>query len=195
MDARVLVLLTLLILLGVEFLVLLARAGLSFQQLSLGLRTFWRALRDAEFAGTVDVLLAKRVTKSSGPPRPSGVPLRMLALLQREGRLLDFLLEDIQAYPDAQVGAAVREIHRQCQAALREHMVLEPVLPESEGSTVNVPPGFDPSAIRIVGHVTGAPPFRGTLLHRGWRVRDLRIAALPEGQDDLVLMPAEVELP
>src|SRR5262245_16439478 len=29
------------------------------------------------------------------PAKPSGAPLRMLALLQREGRLLDFLMEDI----------------------------------------------------------------------------------------------------
>ena len=108
---------------------------------------------------------------------------------------MDFLLEDIQAYPDAQIGAAVRDIHRQCQAALKEHVTLEPVLPQGEGATVEVPAGFDPSAIRLVGNVTGQPPFRGTLQHHGWRVQELRLAPPPEGQDEFVLMAAEVELP
>jgi hypothetical protein len=116
-------------------------------------------------------------------------------LLQREGRLLDFLLENIQAYPDEQIGAAVRDIHRQAQAALKEHLVLEPVLSQSEGAAVEVPAGFDPSAVRLTGNVTGQPPFKGTLQHHGWRVKEIKLAAPPEGQDEFVLMPAEVELP
>jgi hypothetical protein len=78
---------------------------------------------------------------------------------------------------------------------LKEHLVLAPVLPQAEGSTVDVPAGFDPSAIRLTGNVTGEPPFRGTLQHHGWRVQEIKLAPLPQGQDDLVLMPAEVELP
>src|SRR5207237_10017492 len=127
--------------------------------------------------------------------RPSGAPLRLLALLQREGRLVDFLLEDIQAYPDSQIGAAVRDIHRHCQAALKEHLDLSPIMPQSEGNRVEVPPGFDPSAIRLTGNVSGQPPFHGTLQHHGWRVRELKLAPPPEGQDEFVLQPAEVELP
>jgi hypothetical protein len=118
-----------------------------------------------------------------------------LALLQREGRLLDFLLEDIQSYSEAQIGAAVRDIHRQCRVALKEHLDLQPVLSQQEGSTVEIPSGFDPSAVRLTGNVTGQPPFRGTLQHHGWRVKEIKLAPPPEGQDEFVLMPAEVELP
>jgi hypothetical protein len=121
--------------------------------------------------------------------------VRFLALFQREGRLIDFLNEDIQGYDDAQVGAAVREIHRKCHDALREHLELEPVLSQEEGATVEVPPGFDPSAVQLTGNVTGQPPFRGTLLHRGWRVKQIKLAPPPEGQDPLVLQAAEVQLP
>jgi hypothetical protein len=128
------------------------------------------------------------------PPKPSGAPLRLLALLQREGRLLDFLLEDIQAASDAQVGAAVREIHRNSRKALQDHLGLEPVMKDDEGASVTVPPGFDPSAIRLTGNVTGQPPFTGTLRHHGWRVKDLKLAAPPAGQDEFVVQPAEVEL-
>jgi hypothetical protein len=141
------------------------------------------------------VVRGKRaVAPPSGPPKPSAEPLRLLALLQREGRLVDFLMEDIRSYADAQVGAAVRDIHRQCQKAIQDHVTLEAVLPQQEEEAVTVPAGFDPSAIRLTGNVTGQPPFKGTLKHRGWRVKQLKLAPPPAGQDQWVVMPAEVEL-
>jgi hypothetical protein len=130
----------------------------------------------------------------SQPVKPSCEPLRMLTILQREGRLVDFFLEEIDAYTDEQVGAAVRDIHRNCRKALLEHVVLQPVLPEAEGAQVTVPAGFDASAVRVTGNVTGSPPFTGTLRHHGWRVKDLRITPPPAGQDEFVIHPAEVEL-
>lgn len=176
----------------VALLGMLALSGGHVRRIRLALAAFFRVLGSQEFADQVEPLLAP---KPAAPARPSGAPLRILALLQREGRLVDFLLEDIQAYSDEQVGAAARDIHRGSQAALKEHLVLEPVLKQAEGSTVEVPRGFDPSAIRVVGNVTGEPPYRGTLLHHGWRVQEIRLAPLPAGQDEFVLMPAEVELP
>jgi hypothetical protein len=146
-------------------------------------------------------LLLGRARKPAPPPPPppppkrSAEPLRLLALLQREGRVLDFFLEDISAASDEQVGAGVRELHRKAQAALKEHLTLEPVLPQAEGETVEVKPGFDPSAVRLTGNVTGQPPFRGTLQHHGWRVKDYHLPAPPEGQDPFVIAPAEVDLP
>ncbi len=177
------------------WIVYLLAGGFNFQRIGLALRSDWRVLRDPDFAGKVAPLLAPPAPKSEGPPKPSGEPVRLLALLQREGRLLDFLLEDIQSYSDDQIGAAARDIHRQCQTALKEHLVLQPVLPQPEGAAIEVPSGFDPSAIRLTGNVTGHPPFRGTLQHHGWRVREIKLAPPPEGQDELVVMPAEVELP
>ena len=188
----VIAIITLFIALVVYLVVLFLVAKGSFERIRLALRCELKTLRDASFAAKVKTLLAP--TKPE-VPKPSGVPLRLLAVLQREGRLLDFLLEDIQVYPDAQIGATVREIHRQCQSALKEHLDLQPVLPQPEGSTVEITSGFDPSAIRLTGNVTGQPPFRGTLQHHGWRVKEIKLAPPPEGQDELVLMPAEVELP
>ncbi len=127
--------------------------------------------------------------------KPSGEPLRLLALLQAESRLLDFLLEDISNYQDAQIGQAVREIHNKAQSTLKQHLELEPIRSESEGQLVTVPAGFDPSAIRLLGNVTGQPPYNGELQHPGWRVKHLKLSPLPEGQDAFVLQPAEVQLP
>jgi hypothetical protein len=128
-------------------------------------------------------------------PRPGAEALRLLSLLQQEGRLVDFLLEDLQNVPDAQLGAGVREVHRKCRQMLLDHLRIEPILPHNEGDQVSVPAGFDPSAIRLTGNVTGHPPFTGTLQHRGWRVVEVRLSPAPTGQDPFVLMPAEVELP
>jgi hypothetical protein len=68
------------------------------------------------------------------------------------------------------------------------------VLPDAEGSEVTVPSGFDPNAVRLTGNVTGQPPFRGTLKHHGWRVRDVKLPEPVGGQDEFVVQAAEVEL-
>jgi hypothetical protein len=175
------------------FVLVFLLSGGDISRIRLAMRCEMKALRDPAFREKVEPLLAP--PKEMKAPKPSGAPLRLLALLQREGRLLDFLLDDIQSYPDADVGAAVRDIHRQCQAAIKEHLVLQPVLPQSEGADVEVPRGFDPSAIRLVGNVTGEPPFKGKLQHHGWRVKEVKLPPPPAGQDEFIVMPAEVELP
>jgi uncharacterized protein DUF2760 len=176
-----------------ELLILLAATGGGFARLGLAWTAFRRTAGDPAFAGKVQDL----ITPPPPPPPPprSGEALRLLTLLQRHGRLLDFLLEDIQGAPNEQIGAGVRELHKESQAVLKEHLVLEPVMPQAEGETVEVPVGFDPSAIRLTGNVTGQPPFRGVLKHHGWRVKDFTLAKPPEGQDEFVVAPAEVELP
>ena len=86
---------------------------------------------------------------------------QMLGALQREGRLIDFLQEDLSQYEDGQIGAAVRSIHSGCKEVLKEHMEIKPIFEEKEGSAVTIPSGFDARAIRLTGNVTGNPPFPG----------------------------------
>jgi hypothetical protein len=137
--------------------------------------------------------------KPKEEPRPAVPPqataLQMLALLQRQGRLLDFLHEDLGQYDDAQIGAAVRSVHAGCKEALAEVARLEPVLSDQEGSDVSVPQGFDARSIRLIGNVKGKPPFRGVLRHRGWRVQQLRMpASQADPKAEPILAPAEVEV-
>jgi hypothetical protein len=165
----------------------IARAG-GTSHLGTGLRVAKRSATDAAFATKLEQLF------NPPPPKPSAEPVRLLAILQREARLLDFLMENIAPYSDDQVGASVRDIHRKAQAALAKHVTFEPILPQEEGASVTVPAGFDPAAVRLVGNVAGNPPFTGTLTHAGWRVRTMNIPKPPEGQDEFVLMPAEVEV-
>src|SRR5258707_8038178 len=123
-----------------------------------------RTLRDPQFAAKVEPLLGAPPPPPK-PVKPSGAPLRMLAVLQRDGRLLDFLMEDISGATDQQVGFGVRELHKQCQESLKKALDLEPVLNAEQDAEVSVPAGFDPSAIRLTGNVAGEPPFKGILKH------------------------------
>ena len=126
--------------------------------------------------------------------QPTDAALQFLALLQQEGRLVDFLEEDLSTYADEQIGAAVRPIHEGCRAALRDRLVLAPILAGVEGATVTVERGFDPAAVRITGNVRGEPPYRGVLRHPGWRSASLKLPERTGHQDPSILAPAEVEV-
>jgi|SRR5215471_14237672 len=121
--------------------------------------------------------------------------VQMLALLQRDGRLIDFLAENISTYPDAQLGAAVRTIHEACRKALEHYVKLEPILNSEEDRPVTVQGGLDPATIKLLGNVTGALPIRGVLRHKGWQVKEVNLPPLPQGSGRMVIAAAEVEIP
>ena len=157
-----------------------------WDRLGLAFKLGWRTLTKPEFAERAASLLNSE---------PEGPDLRVLTLLQRDGRLIDFVLEDIDPYTDAQIGAEVRKIHKGCRKVLTDYLEIEPIFTEEESTTVTVPAGFDPNAIRLVGQVSGSPPFKGTLCHKGWRVKTVKLptSAGPAAAAN-VLAPAEVEL-
>lgn len=121
--------------------------------------------------------------------------LALLALLQREGRFIDFVSQPLDGFDDAQIGAAARDVHRGCRRVIDQHLALEPVMPGEEQSSVAVPKGFDPAEVRLIGEAKGEPPYRGTLRHHGWRVTETKLPSLADGVDRTILAPAEVELP
>jgi Domain of unknown function (DUF2760) len=136
--------------------------------------------------------------EAAAPPAPAqprhSEALHVLALLQRDGRLIDFLSESLEGFSDSEIGAAARTVHAGCRKALDAYLDLEPVFREAEGANVTVAPGFDPNAVRLTGNVVGEPPFRGSLRHHGWRAIRTAFPAPPEAQDPRILAPAEVEL-
>ena len=120
--------------------------------------------------------------------------LVLLAALQREGRLVDFLQQDVTGFSDEDVAAAARVVHAGCRRVLRQTMDLEPAVKQSEGSAMSVPAGFDAQRIRLAGNVAGEAPYRGTVRHAGWFVREARFPAVSDAVDPRVLAAAEVEL-
>lgn len=165
----------------------------------------FRAFFSLIFHGRIanDILDAFRPASpaSAAAPTPPAASIdttdravQTLALLQRDGRLIDFLMEDLSGYPDAQIGAAVRDVHAGARAALTRYFTLGPVLDANEGAQVSVERGSDPARIKVVGNTTGSPPFRGLLRHRGWEAAAVQLPPLP-GTGRSVVAPAEVEIP
>jgi hypothetical protein len=117
-------------------------------------------------------------------------------MLQEQGRLVDFLMDDINAYTDAQVGAAARVVHAGCKAVLQDHFRIDPVRSEPEGSTVQVPAGYSSDEYRLVGKIAGSAPFSGVLVHRGWKTDTVKLPQLLRGADDGLpaIAPAEVDV-
>jgi len=131
------------------------------------------------------------------PPPAATEPqsaLQLLALLQQNGRLIDFLQEDITTFSDQEVGAAARLVHQGCRQTLEEYLVIRPVRDEDEGAQVTLSAGFDASAVRLTGNVVGEAPFTGILIHRGWRATQVRLPQVAAGHDLKILTAAEVEL-
>lgn len=138
---------------------------------------------------------APKPVEPARPELPDHTPaVQLLALLQREGRLIDFLEQDVTGFPDSDIGAAARVVHEGCRRALRSHAKFEPVRTEEEGSPITLQAGFDPMEIKLSGNVQGEPPHRGVLQHRGWRVAELTLPEIADGYDPRIVAPAEVEL-
>jgi hypothetical protein len=188
-----------------------------FARLWLAFLCFWRVLVSRPFAqavhplsqaydagtlgaGTPAPALPKPEPKPATPPpavppeREHASALVLLSMLQREGRLIDFLQENVAGFPDADVGATARIVHEGCRKVVQQYMALQPVLPDSEGARVTVPAGFDAQRIRLTGNVAGQPPYSGTLKHHGWVTTEVKFPTVSPALDPRVLAPAEVEL-
>ncbi len=56
--------------------------------------------------------------KPAAAPRGRSEALTLLATLQREARFVDFIMESLEGYSDAQIGAVARDVHRDCGKVL-----------------------------------------------------------------------------
>lgn len=189
--------------------------ALSVLALVPGVQTSYRAISSIAIAGAAVLLLValladrpkaestRPAAKTTGPVAPMPIAnqadsevVNFLAILQERGRFVDFLMDDIAGYSDAQVGAAGRVLHGGCKAVLLEHFGIRPMREESEGSKVTVPTGYAPDDYRLVGKISGEAPFTGTLVHHGWRVEWVRLPRLLRASPDRLpaIAPAEVEL-
>ncbi len=130
------------------------------------------------------------VLKESSPD----AALQLLGLLQKEARFIDFIKEDAGAYSDAEIGVAARVVHEGCNKTINEYFTLETVRTDQEGSKVTLAKGFDASEVRLTGNIVGQAPFTGRLIHKGWKVTDIRLPKLTAGHNANIIAPAEVEL-
>jgi hypothetical protein len=130
---------------------------------------------------------------ATAPAAATDGALQILSILQRDSRLIDFLMEDITPYSDDQVGAAVRSLHDQCRDALTRYVKLAPVIDGVEGAFTRLA-SIDPASVKLLGNVPPQPPPGGVLRHKGWRSIKVELPALQGKQDVQVIAPAEVEI-
>jgi hypothetical protein len=129
------------------------------------------------------------------PPAARSEALTLLETLQRDGRLIDFLRERLDGYSDAQIGAAVRAVHRDCAAVLNRLFTIRPIVDQPEGSRVELTESLDAGRVRLTGNVTGKRPDHGQLVHPGWEITRTELPQWTGSSASAnVLAPAEVEL-
>lgn len=177
----------------------MGRIGLAFQ-------TFFGILFKQDVADKVSVALStdppRLAPVDAPPPAPVAAPkprrseaITLLETLQREARFLDFIQESLDGYEDAQIGGAVREVHRGCQSVLKRSFALQPVLNETEGSVREVTSQDDPGRIRLTGNVSEARPVRGEVVHSGWMAGKCDLPQWVGSADNqMIIAPAEVEV-
>ena len=169
------------------------------KRLKLAFRTFFWLIDFGEVPADVLDATAQQAAAAPPPAKPIVQPettdraVQMLAILQRDGRLVDFLMEDLAAYADAQVGAAVRDVHAGCRTALTRYATIAPVFEDEEGQAVTVERGTDPAAVKVTGSISGEPPYRGVLRHRGGKAARVDLPPLP-ATGRTIIAPAEVEV-
>ncbi len=126
--------------------------------------------------------------------QPSDGALQILGILQRDSRFIDFVMEDISAYSDDQVGAAIRDLHQQCRESLDRYLKLAPVIDGVEGSPTKLETN-DPAKVKLLGNVPASGKAPGGLLrHKGWKAEKIDLPPLAPGSDASVIAPAEVEI-
>ncbi len=165
----------------------------------LAFRTFFRIFSDGDFAARVKALFMGGALPEGDAPAviadKRNAAVSLLAALQREARFLDFVMEPLDDYEDAQVGAAARDVHRDLRKVIGRVFAPEPLAGQDEGSRLRVPAGFDPARFRLTGEVAGEAPFEGTLRHHGWKASKCEMPAWTGGADSaMVIAPSEVEV-
>jgi hypothetical protein len=155
----------------------------------LACKAFWKAWKQPKLA---QQFLEEKMIVSDEKSDASHI--RLLYDLQQSSRFIDFFKEDIDSFSDAQIGAAVRKIHQDCRQSLEELVAIRPLRDEEEGSSIQVPKEYDPAEIKVVGQIKGEPPFKGVLIHRGWKAQKHHLPNKKMGVAQHIICPAEVEI-
>ncbi len=179
-------------------------------RIKLAVRALIKTLFDRQAAEAIQVALAadaahpQEMTRNSVSENPAAIvspetsrsdAISLLATLQRESRFVDIVHEPLGDYTDEQIGAAARDVLRDCGQVLQRLFDLRPVVTEEEGSDMEAPADYDPAKFRLVGQVSDGPPFRGQLVHHGWQASHCRLPQWSGSEESaFVVSPVEIEI-
>jgi hypothetical protein len=163
------------------------------RRISLAFRSFFALLFHGALSEKLigDLGLSSRPAPPPAPVRSPDAALQILGILQRDSRLIDFIMEDVSGYSDDQVGAAVRGLHDQARESLGRYVKLEPVIDSVEGTYAKAA-GLDAASVKFIGNVPAGTPAGGTLRHKGWRAARVDLPAA--GKTAQIIAPAEIEI-
>jgi hypothetical protein len=183
--------------------------------LGLALGAFLKCLFNSDFAGEVKALALHRKSnkpkaslktelakeKIDGPSKNIDLQkesynngaIHILAEMQKEGRLIDFLKENLDDYNDEEIGGSVRSIHEGCKKAIDTHIQMEKVLDQEEESTCRINKDYDAKSIKLTGRVSDTYPMKGSLVHPGWKVKEVKLTQKSKSTQNIIA-PAEVEI-
>jgi hypothetical protein len=166
------------------------------KHLKRALMLFFRYLTDKKFAKAIEQGTGlKDLLKENLPSRARSDAITLLSILQSEARFLDFMMENIDAYTDDQIGAAAREVHRKTQSVLKACFEIEPLRKEAEGSTLTLPSSYDSAEYKVAGEAGKSHSFKCIIHHPGWQARKCELPVW-KGTDrfSMIIAPAEVEV-
>ncbi len=144
--------------------------------------------------------LTDRPAEPTSTPQPTAKPtspvrseaLTLLSTLQREARLLDLVHESLDGFEDAQIGAAAREVLRDCRKSLDRMFAIAPITNDEEGATCQLPEQPSPAKYRLVGKSEGRS---GAIAHRGWQATRCEVPKWSgHSREALLLAPIEVDV-
>ena len=175
------------------------KAGIEISSALLGLVVLFFAAKASTQQAAPAVESTPMPPCAPPPPPPRAEPeiVAFLALLQEQGRLVDFVKEDVAGASDQQLGVAARVVHAGCRKVLEEYFEIAAIHTANEGDNVVLASGYDAAAHRLLGAVPENPPYTGKLLHPGWVARSVKLPRVTGTTDQRpwpVLAPAEVEL-
>ena len=166
-------------------------------RISFAFRSFFSLLFSGRLPGDIaqafgfSKAMPVKAPSAAVTPGPNEGAVQILAILQRDARLVDFLMEDVSGYSDEQVGAAVRDVHAQARQTLDRYLTLRPLLDAVEGEFTKTE-GMDRASVRFVGNVPASGKAPGGLLrHKGWKAEKID---LPKAAMSAVVAPAEIEV-
>ncbi len=172
-------------------------------------RAFWVALMGGPRADLLREALDGKPAQPTlpapaapaAPPKPASPPtparsdaVTLLSALQREARLVDLVKEPLDAYADAQIGAAARPCLKQCAQVLDRMFELSPVTQEAEGEALELPSGWSPQRFQVVGDTAPTPGAKVRIVHPGWQANACKIPQWTGRNDEaLIVAAAQVE--
>lgn len=180
----------------------MSRIGVAFA-------AFFQSLFDAKSAQRIAEALEnpahKRPTTPAAIPAPAPKPtppaptrsdaITLLALLQREARLVDLVQQPLTGFTDDQIGAAARDVLTNTATVLKRVLDIAPASSEDEGASITIPADYDAGATTLSGNVPSTGPYNGKIVHAGWKAKKCDLPAWTGGKAAaMVIAPVEVEV-